>query len=346
MDAVDSLARPWNKDPMEKGWRGLPYNTIADHYSRRFGEKVYKIPVSVVDDCPNRRGLKGMQTCVFCDVWGSAARSESLQMELRTQIETYQAHIAKKYKSKSFLVYFQAYTNTFTKLTGLRANFETALSYPYVKGFVVGTRPDCLSKGVMDLWQEFHRRSFVAVELGVQSFFNDQLEFMRRGHTAEASVEALHKIASNTSVDLGIHLIFGNPGETDEQIIETAEIVNRLPITNVKLHNLHVLKETPLEDMHRRGEFTPIDRETYAHRVKLFLQHLAPHIALHRLAALAPRPEELIAPSWTGDKMGTHQYLIDYLRAEKAFQSQFFATADSESQTLIENLRHRAEPVI
>jgi len=329
---------------MEKGWNGLPYNTIAEHYSKRFGEKVYKIPVSVVDDCPNRRGLKGMQTCVFCDVWGSAARSESLTMELRAQIEKYHGHISRKYKAKSFLVYFQAYTNTFTKLTGLRQNFETALSYDFVKGFVVGTRPDCLSKGVLDLWQEYHQKSFVAVELGVQSFFNDQLEFMRRGHTAEASIEAIHKITDATDVDLGIHLIFGNPGETDEQIIETAKIVNTLPVTNVKLHNLHVLKNTPLEEMHARGEFTPIERDVYAKRVQLFLQHLAPHIALHRLAAYSSRWDELIAPQWTTDKMGTHQYIIDVLRKEQSHQSQLFISADPQTQTLVEQLREKSLP--
>lgn len=327
---------------MEKGWRGLPYNTIADHYSNRFGEKVYKIPVSVVDDCPNRRGLKGMQTCVFCDVWGSAARSESLNMELKAQIEKFREPIAKKFKAKSFLVYFQAYTNTFTKLTGLRNNFETALSYDFVKGFVVGTRPDCLSKGVLDLWQEYHQKAFVAVELGVQSFFDDQLAFMRRGHSAQASIEAIHKIADTTDVDLGIHLIFGNPGETDEHILRTAEIVNKLPITNVKLHNLHALKNTPLEEMYHRGEFTPIDRETYSHRVQLFLQHLAPHLALHRLAAFASRWEELVAPAWTADKMGTHQFIIDFLREKKAHQSQLFKTEDPEIQTFIERIRERS----
>jgi hypothetical protein len=329
---------------MEKGWEGLPYSTIADHYSRRFGEKVYKIPVTVVDDCPNRRGLKGMQTCVFCDVWGSAAKAESLTMELRQQIETFQSQIAKRYNAKSFLVYFQAYTNTFTKVSGLRHNFDVALSYPWVKGFVVGTRPDCLSKSVLDLWQEYHERSFVAVELGVQSFHNPHLEFMRRGHSAEDSIEAIHKIADQTDVDLGIHLIFGNPGETDDEIIRTAELVNTLPITNVKLHNLHALKNTPLADMYHRGEFAPIDRETYSHRVKLFLQHLAPHIALHRLAAFASRWEELVAPAWTSDKMGTHQFIIDYLRRYKAHQSELFKTTDSETQTLIEVLRRKSRP--
>lgn len=331
---------------MEKGWLGLPYHTISDHYNKLFGEKVYKVPVSVVDDCPNRRGLKGMQTCVFCDVWGSAANAESLSMELRTQIETYQAKIQARYKAKSFLIYFQAYTNTFTKVSALRHNFDVALSYPWVKGFTLGTRPDCLSKSVLDLWQEYHEKSFVAVELGVQSFFNDQLEFMRRGHTAEASLEAVHKIAESTDVDLGIHLIFGNPGETDDHIIQTAQIVNTLPITNVKLHNLHVLKQTPLEDMFHQGLFTPIDRETYAHRVKLFLQHLSPRFALHRLAAYSSRWEELVAPEWTKDKMGTHQYIIDSLREQGAYQSELFHAQSEIEQAAQQFLAKKARPLV
>jgi radical SAM superfamily enzyme len=196
------------------------------------------------------------------------------------------------------------------------------------------------------LWQEFHQRSFVAVELGVQSFFDDDLEFMRRGHTAQASLDAVHKIADATDVDLGIHLIFGNPGETDERIVRTAEIVNTLPITNVKLHNLHVLKNTPLEQIYHQGGFIPLEREDYSRRVKLFLQHLAPHISLHRLAALAPRWDELVAPQWTADKMGTHQYIIDFLRSEKAFQSEFFKTTDPKIQTFIEQLRHKSLPIL
>ncbi len=327
---------------MERGWLGLPYHTIAEHYAGLFGEKVYKIPVSVVDDCPNRRGLKGMQTCVFCDVWGSAANAESLSMELRSQIEKYHAHIAQKYKAKAFLVYFQAYTNTFTKVSALRHNFDVALSYPWVRGFTVGTRPDCLSKAVLDLWQEYHQKSFVAVELGVQSFDNEQLKFMRRGHTAEESIEAVHKIAEKTSVDLGIHLIFGNPGETDEQIIRTAEIVNTLPITNVKLHNMHVLKNTPLEEIYHRGEFAPLEFEAYCARVELFLQHLSPRIALHRLAAYSSRWDELVAPEWTCNKMKTHQGIIDFLRASNSFQSQKYQPQSEVEMALQEKLRAKA----
>ena len=305
---------------MEKGWSGLPYHTIAEHYKRIFNEKVYKLPVTVVDDCPNRMGLKGMKTCSFCDVWGSAARSESFEMSLPAQIEKYEALIGKKYNAKNFLVYFQAYTNTFTKTSVLRQNFDTALSYPFVKGFVLGTRPDCLSKAVLDLWQEYNQKSFVAVELGVQSFFDPHLEFMRRGHTAKDSLQAIDKIANSTTVDLGIHLIFGSPGETEAEIIETAKICNDLPITNIKLHNMHVLKNTELEKWFHEGKYLPIERDLYTKHVQLFLSHLHPRIAVHRLAAFASRWEELVAPKWTSDKMGTHQYIIDRLRADKIYQ--------------------------
>lgn len=331
---------------MEKGWRGLPFNPISEFYIRRFGEKVYKIPVTVVDNCPNRMGLRGMKTCNFCDVWGSAAQSESATMTLKDQIEKYQGTIGSRFHAKKFLVYFQAYTNTFTKLSSIRDNFELALTYPFVHGFTVGTRPDCISKGVLDFWTEMHERSFVAVEIGVQSFFNDDLLWMRRGHTREQSLDAIHKIAADTSVNLGIHLMFGLPNETDERIIETARICNTLPISNVKLHNLHILENTPLADDFRSGLFTPIERDLYAHRVKLFLQHLAPHIHVHRLAALASRWDELVAPTWTKDKMGTHQFIVDTLRATASYQSEFYLPKSADEAALKEVLRLRAEKII
>jgi radical SAM protein (TIGR01212 family) len=324
---------------MEKGWNGLPYKSISEHYQEKFKAKVYKIPVAVVDDCPNRMGLKGMETCAFCDVWGSAARSEAFDMELKQQIEKYKAHIQKKFKAQKFLVYFQAYTNTFTKVTELEKNFNIALESPDVVGFVLGTRPDCLSPAVLKLWEKFNQQSSVFVELGVQSFFNDDLEFMKRGHSAEASLEAIKKITDNTSVDLGIHLIFGNPNETNERIIRTAEIVNSLPITNVKLHNLHVLKNTTLEKIYNLGEFAPVSLETYSERVSHFLQNIRPDIALHRLSAFASRWDELIAPAWTADKMGTHQYIIDFLRAKSCFQSQKYQTSDINEKTLQDSLK-------
>ncbi len=309
---------------MKTDWLGLPFNPISAHYKKLFGRKVYKVPVAVVETCPNREGLRGMETCLFCDVWGSAARSEAFDLPLHAQIEKYKTHIQNKFKAQDFLVYFQAYTNTFTKLQSLRTHFDIALSFDGIRGLVVGTRPDCLSKAVLELWNEYHQKSFVAVELGVQSFFDDQLIYMKRGHDRLQSFKAIEQISKKTAVDLGIHLMFGWPGETDQQMIETARICNDLPITNIKLHHVHVLKDTGLEHLYAQGKFTPIEKDQYAQRLQIFLEHLSPRIYIHRLAAHASRKNELIAPAWTGHKMGTHQFLIDWLNQHQAFQGKQF----------------------
>lgn len=265
-----------------------------------------------------------MKTCSFCDVWGSAAREEALTLPLREQIEKYRGIIRAKKKANKFLIYFQAYTTTFNRIQHLRECFAQACEYDDVVGFVIGTRPDCLSPALLDLWQEYHEKKFVSVEMGVQTFDERQLLFLQRGHTAKASIEAINKIAKHTTVDQGIHLIFGLPGETEAQARETALICNDLPITHVKLHNLHVLKNTELEKWFRQGLFEPMEFEKYARHVQVFLEHLHPRFYIHRLAAYASRWDELIAPQWTADKMRTHQGIVDFLRAQKSSQSKLY----------------------
>ena len=304
--------------------RPLPFNPISNFYKQKFGGKIYKIPVAIADDCPNRRGLKGMKVCVFCDEWGSAAREQAFTMELAEQIVKFRDVISQRFHADRFVVYFQAYTNTFLKLQTLKQHMDEALKFPYVEGLVLGTRPDCISKAVLDTWKEYSQKTYIGIELGVQSFFDQPLEFLARGHTGEDSITALHKIYNETGLKAGIHLIFGIPGETDEQILRTAELCNELPLDNVKLHHLHVLKGTPLEELYNRCEFAPIDFEEYSRKVGLFLDALSPEIYVQRLAAYAPRWDELVAPAWTKDKMRTHQGIIDYLHSHSHFQGRNF----------------------
>ncbi|MCC7441162.1 MAG: TIGR01212 family radical SAM protein [Bdellovibrionales bacterium] len=291
----------------------VPYTPISQYYRAVFGGKVYKIPLSVADTCPNREGLKGMKVCSFCDVWGSAAYPDGAGDSVTVQLLRNKERILKRVNADSFLAYFQAYTNSFVKVARLEEQIDEALKVEGIKGVVLGTRPDCVSPAVMRLWQKTHERSWCSVELGVQSFFDHHLEYMDRGHSGQASIDALERIAENTTVDVGIHLIFGNPGETDAEIVETARICNTLPLKHVKLHHLHVLKGTELEKRHARGEFTPVDFETYAGRVALFLRHLRADIAVQRLAALSSRSEELIAPDWTAKKFQVHDGIIQHM---------------------------------
>lgn len=291
----------------------IPYYPISQFYRSRFGEKVHKIPVSVAEECPNRKGLRGMQTCIFCDEWGSAAYPEVREREISEQIAHNREVIRKRYKAHKYLIYFQAYTNTFLSLKVLKDLVETALKEEGVVGVVFGTRPDCISKGVLNYWNELQQRTFVSVELGVQSFENKHLEYMKRGHSSEKSIEVIHKIAAETDVNLGIHLMFGWPEETDEEVLKAAHLSSGLPIQNVKLHNVHVLKNTELETYFKNGEFEPVTIDQYAHWVGLYVKNLRPDIAIHRLGAVASRWEELVAPEWAAHKLRTSQYLIDYL---------------------------------
>lgn len=305
-------------------WQGIPYYPISQFYKERFGEKVYKVPVSTAGTCPNREGLRGMQTCNFCDVWGSAATPEIRERSLREQIDLIKAKMHRLNKACKYLVYFQAYTNTFEKSSRLREQFVTAFADPDIVGAVTGTRPDCLSDAVLEVWNDWAQQKFIAVELGVQTFDEQQLLWMRRGHTAAKSIWALNRLAEVCpNVNVGIHLMFGLPGETREQVIETAKRINDLPIQNVKLHNLHVLKNTPLADDYAQGLFQPIEKEEYFERCRLFLQHLSPRVAVHRLSALSTRGDELIAPQWTSRKMETYQQMVDYLKTTQSWQGQF-----------------------
>jgi radical SAM protein (TIGR01212 family) len=319
--AVPSLIQvptmPAPEQPGHQGhpdqWLGQPYYPISQFYKQKFGTKVVKIPVSIAEDCPNRRGLKGMKTCIFCDDTGSFAYPENQGLLLREQIRMHREKVSARFNASRFLIYFQAYTTTFTSLDRLREGFEIALENEDVAGIVVGTRPDCLSSAVLKTWKEYAERTFFAVEFGVQSFDDDQLVWMRRGHTAAQSIAAIERVHKESGIDIGLHLIFGWPTENDKQIIETARLCSSLPISNVKLHNLHVLKGTPLADMYHEGTFQPVDLELYSHRVGLFLEHLSPKIAVHRLAALSSRWEELIAPPWTRHKMKSYQAILDHL---------------------------------
>lgn len=297
-----------------------PYYAVSEFYKEKFGEKVFKIPVAIAGDCPNRMGLKGMKTCIFCDEWGSFAYPENQEDSLRQQIEKHQKKVADRYNTKKFLVYFQAYTTTFTQVKKLERAFEIALEYEGVVGIVVGTRPDCLSHKLFDIFKEYSEKTFMAVELGVQSFDDKQLEWMRRGHTAQDSVKAIETLKEKCpKLNIGIHLMFGWPGETDGDIVRSAQLCNKLGVDNVKLHNLHVLKNTPLEEMYQQNDFVPIERDRYADWVGLFINHLSPQIAIHRLVAIASRWEELVAPDWTKNKMMNFQYMLEYL-VEKGFQ--------------------------
>ena len=303
---------------------GKRYRPLSQHYRERFGTKVFKVSVSVAETCPNREGMGGMRVCVFCDEWGSAAYHQHRNLPLREQIRVNRKAIRRRYRAERFLVYFQAYTNTFGRIRTLQQLYEEALEEEDVLGVVVGTRPDCLPRAMLRTMAAFACERYLSVELGVQTLDDAQLEFLARGHDRACSLTAIRKLKALPNVNLCVHLMFGLPGETDAQLRETAELLSELGVDGVKLHNLHVLKNTPLEQLYRQGGFAPVSLEAYTRKVAVFLEHLAPEIAIHRLAAVASRWDELVAPEWTREKMRPMQFIEDHLTAANTWQGRLW----------------------
>ena len=304
-------------------WQERRYYPISQYFKSRFGEKVGKISVSVAETCPNRQSPK-MAACIFCDEYGSAAYPFERENDLAEQISSNRKHVQRRLRANKFLVYFQAYTNTLGRISALEERFKIALAEPDIVGLVVGTRPDCLPERIFPLFRDTAKNSYLMVELGVQSFFDDQLAFLRRGHHAESSLKAIQRLHEQTTADIGIHLIFGLPNESDERLIATARQINQLPIDNVKLHNLHVLKNTPLATLYQNGEFATIELDEYARRVIIFLRHLSPQVAVQRLAAVANRGDELIAPQWTREKMQPLIFIEEQMAQAGYFQGDLY----------------------
>ena len=302
------------------------YLPISQYYREKFGFRVQKVSVSIAKTCPNREGLAGMKTCIFCDEWGSAPAFVQADWTMLEQLKYHRERIRKRYKANKFLVYFQSYTNTFGRLSDLKKRCDEALQQKDIIGIVIGTRPDCLPKGALKFFGELASQTYLSIELGIQTFNDDQLSFLRRGHDREASIQALKQLREIQNLNICTHLIFGIPGESDQQLVEAANLLNELSVDGVKLHNLHVLKNTPLAEEYNAGNFSPIELPDYARRVVLFLENLDQRISIHRLSAVAPRWDELIAPEWSKEKMRPAQYIENLLAKRETWQGRMLET--------------------
>ena len=296
------------------------YLPISQFYREKFGFRVQKVSVSVAKTCPNKEGLAGMKTSIFCDEWGSAPAFVKADWPMLQQLKYHKERIRKRYKANKFLIYFQSYTNTFGRLSELKKHCVEALQQEDIVGIVIGTRPDCLPKGALKFFEELAAQTYLSIELGIQTFDDQQLIFLRRGHDREASIDALKQLRKIPNLNICAHLIFGIPGESNQQLVEAANLLNELSVDGVKLHNLHVLKNTPLAEEYNSGNFSPIDLKEYAERVVLFLENLDQKISIHRLTAVAPRWDELIAPQWTKEKMRPVQYIENLLATNETWQ--------------------------
>lgn len=300
-----------------------PYYPYSRYLEEIFGARTYKVTVASGLTCPTRDGSLGSKGCAFCDIRGSSSYfgKQGRSLEIGAQIQRRIPGVRDRYGAVKFLAYFQSYTNTYSDVAYLREIYEAALSEPGVSGLCVGTRPDCLPEAVIDLLEELAKRSYVSLELGVQSFEDPTLEWLERGHSGQCSVDALEKLKARApSVHTCAHLIFGSPTDSPTAARDAALFLNRLGARGAKLHQLMVLENTELARRYRENPFPTLSVEEYGERVADFLAHLSPEIYVERLYAKATHVDECLAPAWSREHWRPHNVMREILARKGVVQ--------------------------
>jgi len=272
------------------------YNAFSEELKRLFGCRVHRISVDAGFTCPNRDGTVGTGGCIYCGGKGSGSYGIARNLPVAAQLDDGKEVMIRKYKAKKFIAYFQAYSNTYAPVERLAALYDDALAVEDIVGLIVGTRPDCLPPATLDLLAEYSRRSWFWLELGLQSSHDRTLQAIGRGHDFAAFVEAV-KRCQERGIRVCAHVIIGLPGETREEMLATAGILEGLKVDGVKLHLLHVMRGTRLAEMYERDEIRVMERDDYVGLVCDFLERLDPRISIQRLTGDGGR--DLVAPLWS-----------------------------------------------
>ncbi len=300
-----------------------PYFSYNRYLQNQFGGKTYKVVVASGLSCPTRDGTISKKACAFCDLRGSSSYfgKQGRGADIGTQIRDRLPRIRERFNATHFLAYFQSYTNTYSEVAYLREIYEAALAEPGISGLCIGTRPDCLPNAAIELLEELAKRSYVSLELGIQSFENPTLDWLTRGHDRASSIDALERLARLAPhVHTCAHFIFGSPTDSPHAAREAALILNDHGVRGAKLHQLMVLEHTELANRYKAEPFPTLSIEQYGERVIDFLEHLSPEIYLERMCATATHAEECLAPEWSRSRWEPHNKLRELLAERGARQ--------------------------
>ena len=286
------------------------FNDYSSFIKNKFGGRVQKISVNVGLSCPNRDGTKGTGGCIYCDNTAFTPAYCNAADSIAEQLRKGREFFSRKYPDMRYIAYFQSYTNTYAPVETLEPLYREAVDNGIV-GLIIGTRPDCINGGLLDMLARINQIVPVSIELGIESTNNQTLERINRHHTFE-DTEKSARLCAQYGLETGGHLILGLPGETEADFLEHAQRVSALPLKTLKLHQLQIIEGTPLAAICQKNPdfVSPFSLNDYIATVVTFLEHLSPDIVVERFVSVSPA-EKVIAPRWNRMKNFEVVALID-----------------------------------
>jgi uncharacterized protein len=282
------------------------YNSFGSYMRNKFGTTVYKVNVDAGFTCPNRDGTLGVSGCIYCNNDSFRPSSCKPTLSISEQVKNGISHITRRYGAEKFLVYFQPYTNTYASVQELQSLYIEALREPSVVGLAIGTRPDAVDEAKVRMLESLAAQYFVLIEYGLQSIYDKSLQFIKRGHNYETFLRTLD-LTKNRGIYIGAHIIAGLPTETYSETLAMAEEISLIPVEFLKVHQLQVVRDTPLERIYQENPFHMFTYNEYIDFITDFIERTAPRVVFQRLFATAP-DRILIAPHWGRNR---HQMLRD-----------------------------------
>ena len=293
------------------------YHTQSYYLKKRFGCKVMKISLNCGFTCPNIDGTKGTGGCTYC-LEGSGEFAGSPKMSVTEQFETVKRAMNRKWSEGLYIPYFQAGTNTYCSAERLRSLTEEALSLENVVGIAISTRPDCISDAVLDVLSDLGSRTYLTVELGLQTVHDETAAKINRCHTYGDFLRCCERLFGK-NINVCVHLINGLPGEDFDMMLRSAREMAGLPLHSIKLHLLHILRGTVMGEQYLRGEITPLTLEEYVHIVCEQIKLFPPELIIGRVTGDGGR-DVLLAPEWSLKKFTVMNEIDKTLARENSFQ--------------------------
>ena len=296
------------------------YNNLSGYLKGKYGKRVRKICIDGGFTCPNRDGKVGTGGCIYCSERGSGEHIISdcgIVGQVLRALESASA-------DDRFIAYFQNYTNTYAPCDVLREKYESALIDGRIVALAIGTRPDCIDESVAALIASFAEKVDVWVELGLQTACDATAKKINRGYDSSVYLEAV-KTLKKYNIPVVTHIMIGLPGEGEDELHQTVNMLNDADPWGIKIHSVYVPSGTALAKMYERGEYAPIDMQTYISRAAYVLTHVNPEVVIHRLTGDCPR-ELLVAPEWNTEKNAVISGIVDYMEERGVRQGEFYTS--------------------